>query len=41
VRVWFEGGLVSEVLDLEKDEGYTVPDPKKPQQFRLAEGLCH
>jgi hypothetical protein len=41
VRIWYEGGLVSEVLDLDRDEGYWIPDPAKPQQFRLSEGLCH
>lgn len=41
VRVWYEGGLVSEVLDQDAREGFTIPDPAKPQQFRLAEGLCH
>ena len=40
VRVWYEGGLVSEVLDLDAREGFTVPDPAKPQQFQLAKGLC-
>jgi hypothetical protein len=41
VRVWYEGGLVSEVLDQDAREGYVVPDPAKPQQFRLADGLCN
>lgn len=40
VRVSFDGGFVTEVLDLDADEGYTIPDPAKPQQFQLAEGLC-
>jgi hypothetical protein len=40
VEVLYDGGLVREVLDLDPDEGFSIPDPAKPQQFRLAEGLC-
>lgn len=40
VEVTFDGGQVREVLDLDKDEGYFIPDPAKPQNFRLAPGLC-
>jgi hypothetical protein len=41
VKVWYDGGDVSEVLDLDPDEGFTIPDPAHPQQFKLADGLCH
>ena len=30
----------SEILDLDKDEGFFVPDPMFPQRVRLAPGLC-
>jgi hypothetical protein len=40
VEVLYDGGLVREVLDLDPEEGFSIPDPTKPQQFRLAEGLC-
>ncbi len=40
VRAFFDGGEVSEVLDLDEAEGYFIPDPAKPQQFQLAPGLC-
>lgn len=40
VRVSYDGGLSEEVLDKDKDEGFTIPDPSKPQQFQLAHGLC-
>lgn len=40
VEVTYDGGSVVELLDLDKDEGFFVPDPAKPQQFRLAPGLC-
>lgn len=39
VQVTFDG-LVTEVLDLDKDEGFTIPDPAHPQIFQLAPGLC-
>jgi hypothetical protein len=39
VEVMFDGGLVSEILDLENDDGFIVPDPTK-QVFRLSDGLC-
>jgi hypothetical protein len=40
VEVTYDGGYVREVLDKDPDEGFTIPDPAKPQQFRLAPGLC-
>lgn len=40
VEVTYDGGLLKEILDKDKDEGFFIPDPAKPQQFRLAEGLC-
>ncbi len=41
VRAVYDDGSVSEILDLDKDEGFFLPDPTKPQQFQLADGLCH
>jgi hypothetical protein len=40
VEVVYDGGYVSEILDKDPDDGFTIPDPNKPQQFRLAKGLC-
>jgi hypothetical protein len=40
VRVVYDGGYNAEILDLDADEGFTVPDPAKPQRFRLSPGLC-
>jgi hypothetical protein len=40
VEVAYDGGLNREILDKEEQEGFTIPDPAKPQQFRLAPGLC-
>jgi hypothetical protein len=40
VEVVYDGGLNLEVLDLEPEEGFSIPDPAKPQQFQLAPGLC-
>jgi hypothetical protein len=40
VEVVYDGGAVVEVLDLDEQEGFFIPDPAKPQQFRLAPGLC-
>lgn len=40
VEIVYDGGLSREILDQDPDEGFTIPDPTKPQQFRLAEGLC-
>lgn len=40
VIVTYDGGYNSEVLDLDPDEGFFIPDPSKPQQFQLAPGLC-
>ena len=40
VEVTYDGGYVREILDKDPDEGFTIPDPAKPQQFRLAPGLC-
>jgi len=36
----YDGGFLEEILDLDKDEGFTVPDPTKPREFQLAPGLC-
>jgi hypothetical protein len=30
----------TEVLDLDPSEGFVIPDPSKPLQFRLAKNLC-
>lgn len=40
VEVAFDGGLNREILDLDPEEGFFIPDPTKPQVFRLAPGLC-
>ncbi len=41
VEVTYDGGLNKEILDGDPDEGFTIPDPvNKPQQFKLAPGLC-
>lgn len=40
VEVSYDGGYVKEVLDKDPDEGFIIPDATKPQQFRLAPGLC-
>ncbi len=40
VRVAFDSGLGNEILDLDKDEGFFIPDATKPQIFQLAPGLC-
>lgn len=40
VEVTYDGGYVKEILDKDPDEGFVIPDPNKPQQFRLAPGLC-
>jgi hypothetical protein len=41
VRAVYEGGFQTEVLDLDDAEGFTIPDPSKPRQFQLVEGLCN
>lgn len=40
VQIAYDGGFTSEILDKDELEGFTIPDPNKPQQFRLAPGLC-
>jgi hypothetical protein len=40
VEVIYDGGFSSEILDKDPDEGFTIPDPTKPQRFRLTPGLC-
>ena len=40
VEVTYDGGLSREILDKDPEEGFTIPDPTKPQRFRLAPGLC-
>ena len=39
VRVFYDSAE-AEILDLDKDEGFFVPDPTFPQRIRLAPGLC-
>lgn len=41
VEVTYDGGYNREILDKDPDEGFIVPDPTKPQRFRLAPGLCN
>ncbi|MBX3228305.1 MAG: hypothetical protein KIT84_06615 [Labilithrix sp.] len=40
VEITYDGGHTKEYLDLDPDEGFTIPDPTKPQIFKLAPGLC-
>ncbi|MBS2015534.1 MAG: hypothetical protein JST00_21790 [Deltaproteobacteria bacterium] len=40
VEVTYDGGSSREILDKDPEEGFTIPDPTKPQRFRLAPGLC-
>jgi hypothetical protein len=45
VLITYDGGLNREVLDKDEigqadGEGFTIPDPAKPQQFVLTPGLC-
>lgn len=40
VEVTYDGGYTREILDKDPVEGFTIPDPSKPQRFRLAPGLC-
>jgi hypothetical protein len=40
VATVYEGGYISELLDAEPEEGFSVPDVAKPRQFQLAAGLC-
>jgi hypothetical protein len=40
VEVTYDGGYSREILDKDPLEGFLVPDPTKPQRFRLAPGLC-
>lgn len=40
VEITYDGGLTREILDKDPDEGFIIPDPTKPQRFRLAPGLC-
>jgi hypothetical protein len=40
VEVTYDGGDVTELLDLDPEDGFSIPDPAKPQQFKLAPGLC-
>jgi len=40
VEITYDGGLTSEILDKDPEEGFTIPDPAKPQRYRLAPGLC-
>ena len=39
VRILHEN-FTPEVLDLDPEEGFTVPDPSKPLEFQLAPSLC-
>src|SRR5258708_12691631 len=38
-RVYYDG-VEEEILDLDPNEGFFVPDASKPQVFQLAPGLC-
>lgn len=40
VRVVYDGGFTKEILDLDKEEGFFLPDPNLPQRFQLSPGLC-
>ena len=40
VQANYEAGFLKEVLDLDQEEGFFIPDPKLPKRFRLAAGLC-
>lgn len=40
VEVTYDGGYNREILDKDPEEGFTIPDPTKPQRFRLSPGLC-
>jgi hypothetical protein len=40
VAIVYDGGYTRELVDKDPDEGFSIPDPAKPQQFRLAPGLC-
>jgi hypothetical protein len=40
VEITYDGGYNREILDKDPVEGFLVPDPAKPQRFRLAPGLC-
>jgi hypothetical protein len=40
VRIIYDGGVTNEILDLDADEGFSVPDPTNPQTFQLAPGIC-
>jgi hypothetical protein len=43
VEILYDGGLVREILDLDPDEGFFIPDASSDvtrQRFRLSPGLC-
>jgi hypothetical protein len=40
VEITYDGGLNREILSLDPNEGFLLPDPTKPQRFKLAPGLC-
>ncbi len=40
VEVTYDGGLNREILSVDPDEGFVLPDATKPQRFKLAPGLC-
>ena len=40
VEITYDGGYTREILDKDPVEGFFVPDPTKPQRFRLGPGLC-
>ena len=40
VRITYDSGITNEILDLDKDEGFIVPNPSTPQIFKLVDGLC-
>ena len=40
VRVVYDGGFTKEILDLDEEEGFFIPDSNLPQRFKLSPGLC-
>lgn len=40
VEITYDGGYTREIIDKDPVEGFFIPDPTKPQRFRLGPGLC-
>ncbi len=40
VEIIYDGGYTREIIDKDPIEGFLIPDPAKPQRFRLGPGLC-